>query len=164
MVVCDMVTAPAAARAARPAGRHAVTARRLVDAFISRLRGRPSAPAADPPAGRKLLTTRKTRGTTMRRRRSASPYFRLINYWRRQNAAAAAAAAGRPTGQVLPANRRWKLIDYVSVHALSRQPSCFVATSVMRVAYGNRCRFCSRCTTRHSKNYLTAPVVFRTEP
>jgi len=48
VVVCDMVVhLPVRATPARP-GRHAVTARR-VDAFISRLRGCPSAPAADRP-------------------------------------------------------------------------------------------------------------------
>jgi len=126
MVVCDMVTAPAAARAARPAGRHAVTARRLVDAFISRLRGRPSAPAADPPAGRKLLTTRKTRGTTMRRRRSASPYFRLINYWRRQNAA----AAGRPADWAGVTGRPAVKTDWLCISTRFESPAILFCSHI----------------------------------
>jgi len=74
------------------------------------------------PTGRKLLTTRKTRGTTTTMRRRRISVLLTIDDDR--------TLSPRSAKQVLPPGRR-KLIDYVSVHALRSQPSCFIATSVM---------------------------------
>jgi len=71
VAVCDMVLhLPGHARPSR----HAVTATR-VDAFISRLRGRPSASAAARPE-----TPNDTKDAWHDDDDASSPYFRLINY------------------------------------------------------------------------------------
>ena len=86
--------------------------------------GREDARRRQLPTSRKLVTTRKTRGTTTTMRRRRISVLLTIDDDR--------TPSPRWTEQVLPPGR-WKLIDYVSVHALRSQPSCFIATSVMSI-------------------------------
>jgi len=143
VVVCDMVVhLPVRATPARP-GRHAVTARR-VDAFISRLRGRPSAPAADRP---ETPNDTKDAWHDDADASSSSPYFRLINYWRRQNAAAEPSRCYRPALKT----------DWLCISTRFELPAILFCSHIRGAyaAYGNRCRFCSRCyqcTKRYYKN------------
>jgi len=116
----------------RQAGRHAVTALR-VDAFISRLRRRPSAPAADRP---ETPNDTKDAWHDDDDASSPSPYFRLINYWRRQNAA--------------EPSRCYRLAvktDWLCISTRFESPAVLFCSHIRdaNAAYGNQCWFCSRC-------------------